>query len=318
MINIFPQDCLNNENKIQDDSVHLGIYDPPFGIGESKFDKHYNRDINNIIEGYQEAPDDYEQWTYLWMKEAKRVLKDNGSMYVIMGHSKLRHVLNAAHNLGLYEINHLIWKYNFGVNTRKKYVTSHYHILYYKKSESAKVTFNLNCRFGSQEKDQNNGSLLYKDLEDVFIINKDYAPNQQKNQNKLPEELIRKLIMYSSNVGDTVCDFFMGNFTTAYAALKLGRNVCGYEKNKKSFDYHIDKIKGIQIGCDLPNLKKIENIVPRNQGKRIELSEAEAICDDYRKWNSENILKKNIKLKLQEKYGRGPFAINNILDKYLD
>lgn len=318
MFTIYAEDCIDEKKKIKDGTVHLGIYDPPFGIGEIDFDKHYKRDSSNVIKGYKEAPDNYEQWTHLWLTEAKRVLNENGSMYIIMGHSNLRHVLNAAHNLGLHEINHLIWKYNFGVYTKKKYVTSHYHILHYSKSKKAKTTFNLNCRFGSQEKNQKGGSLLYQDLEDVFVINKDYSPNEKKNQNKLPEELIRKLIMYSSNEGDMVCDFFMGNFTTAYSALKLGRNVCGYELNKKSFDYHMNKLKDVEFGCDLKNLKKVENIVPLNQGKKIEDAEVKAICDDYHKLNATKMLKKDISLKLQEKYGRGPFAIKNILDKYLE
>ena len=318
MIKIFPEDCIDKDKKIKDGSVDLGIYDPPFGIGETGFDKHYKRDSTNVIQGYKEAPDDYGQWTHLWLTEAKRILKDNGSMYVFMGHSKLRHVLNAAHNLGLHEINHLIWKYNFGVNTKRKFVTSHYHILHYSKSKKIDPTFNLNCRFGSQEKDDNGGSLLYQDLEDVFIINRDYAPGQKKNQNKLPEELIRKLIMYSSNEGDMICDFFMGNFTTAYVSLKMGRNVCGYEMNKKSYDYHVDKLREIKFGCDLKEMKQVENIVPPNQGKKITSDEVKAICEDYFQMDSEKVKKGEISTKLQEKYGRGRFAIKNILDKHLE
>lgn len=318
MIRIYSEDCIDKEKKIKDGSVDLGIFDPPFGIGETGFNKHYKRDSSNVIQGYKEAPDDYEQWTHLWLAEAKRVLKENGSMYVIMGHSKLRHVLNAAHNLGLHEINHIIWKYNFGVNTKKKFVTSHYHVLYYSKSSKSTPTFNLNCRFGSQEKDSKGGSLLYQDLEDVFAINRDYAPNQKKNQNKLPEELIRKIIMYSSNEGDMVCDFFMGNFTTAYIATRLGRSVCGYEMNKKSYDYHIDKLKEIKLGSDLKMMKKVENILPVNQGKKITDADAKSICLDYIQMSSTKAKKKDIAKILQDKYGRGRFAIKNILDKHLE
>jgi site-specific DNA-methyltransferase (adenine-specific) len=316
MINIYPEDCLDKDKKIKNESVMLGIYDPPFGIGESKFDKHYKRDNLNIINGYKEAPADYALWTNLWLKEAVRVLNNNGSMYVIIGHTQLRHVLNAASNLNLVEINHLIWKYNFGVYTKKKYVTSHYHILYYKKVEKSKSKFNLNCRFGCQEKDSNGGSKLYHDLEDVFFINKEFSPGEKKNQNKLPEDLIKKLILYSSDPNDLVCDFFMGNFTTAYCAINLGRNICGYEINKESYNYHLPKIKKIKFGSELKTLKKVENIIPLNQGKKISEDEKKNIFADYKKMLSLNIKKKDISSTLQEKYGRGKFAIKNILDKY--
>lgn len=239
---IYNGDCLDPDRRIKDASVDLGIYDPPFGLGEVAFGKHYKRDSDQVVPGYQEAPKDYGAWTRLWMGEAQRVLKPDGSMYVISGHTNLRHILNAAAELGLREINHCIWKYNFGVNTTKKYVTSHYHVLYYAKG--AKTTFNTHCRHGSQELEKDGkGKTLYRDLEDVFVIQKDYSPGKKKNMNKLPEELIRKLVLYSSNKNDLVCDFFMGNFTTAYVALKLGRRVCGYEANKNSYDYHKDNVR---------------------------------------------------------------------------
>ena len=317
-VRIYNSDCIDPDKRIADESVMLGIYDPPFGIGESGFNKHYKRDSSNVIKGYQEAPEDYRRWTLEWMTEAKRVLHPNGSMYVITGHTNLIHILNAADGLGLVLINHIIWKYNFGVATKKKFVTSHYHILYFAKSKDAQLTFNTNCRFGCQEIADDGGKALYDDMEDVFVINKDYAPDEKKNQNKLPEELIRKLILYSSNKGDMVCDFFMGNFTTAVLARKLGRDVCGHEINTSSFDYHMARIKEIKFGCDLAMLKQVENIVPKNQGKKITSEEIASICDDYRKMLAEKLPKKDISSKLQEKYGRGKFAIKNILDANLD
>ena len=77
-------------------------------------------------------------------------------------------------------------------------------------------------------------------MEDVFAINKQNMPGAVKNNNKLPDELVSKMIEYSSNPGDVVCDFFMGNFTTAYCSTKLNRNVVGFEMNKEAYDYHIN------------------------------------------------------------------------------
>lgn len=315
MIKIFNGDCIDPEKRIPDQSVDLEIFDPPFGLGETGFDKHYKRDSSNVISGYKEAPDDYEQWTHLWMVEAKRILKENGSMFVIMGHTNLRGVLNAAHNLGLCLRNHIVWKYNFGVNTKKKFVTSHYHILYYTKSEKSIPTFNLNCRFGCQEVAEDGGKSLYDDLEDVWSINRDYSPGAKKNQNKLPEALIEKIIQYASNENDMICDFFMGNFTTAYAARKLGRKVCGYELNKKAYDYHISKVEAVGFGEKLKNLKKVENIIPLNQGKEVTEDETTNIWKDYCNLVFSGAPKGKVSEELQKKYGRGRFSIKNILDK---
>jgi site-specific DNA-methyltransferase (adenine-specific) len=317
---LFNDDCVSGSQRIVAGSVNLMICDPPFGINESEFNKHYKRDSDNVIDGYQEAPKDkgYDQWTLEWMTKAKELLSDNGSFYIISGHTNLRHILNAAAELGLDLVNHIIWKFNFGVNTKNKFVTSHYHILYYRKAANTTVVFNTHCRFGSQEKSAKGGSLLYQDMEDVFVINKDYSPNEAKNQNKLPEELIKKLILYSSNEGDLICDFFMGNFTTAYAALKMGRKVCGFELNKSTYDYHIAKLCNVVFGEDLANMKKVENINPSNQGKPVSEEEAFAICKDYEDMvEQQKMKKKDASVALQDKYGRGRFSIKNILDKYL-
>jgi site-specific DNA-methyltransferase (adenine-specific) len=237
-LSIYNDDCIDAQRRIPNCSVDLGIHDPPFGIGETKFDRCYNRDSSKIIAGYREAPPDYAAWTLRWLAEAKRVLKPNGSMFVIMGHTHLRHLLNAAAELGLHELNHVIWKFQFGVNATNKFVTSHYHVLFYAKSKSAVPIFNTYCRYTPADRDGKR-SLLYADLEDVFCIQRDYAPGERKNQNKLPAALVEKLISYSSNPGDMVCDFFMGNFTTAYCALKLGRRVCGYEINPAAYQHHM-------------------------------------------------------------------------------
>jgi len=244
-MNIYNEDCISGAKKyIADGSVDLMICDPPFGLSETSFDKqHYNRKANNIISGYVEAPPDYYRFTTEWMKEAYRVLKPNGSFYVFSGWTNLNHVLNALNEAGFVVINHIIWKYNFGVYTKKKFVSSHYHILYCKKSKKAKPYFNRNCRFQDDARTNKGRSMVYKDMEDVWTINKEYCPGAVKNVNKLPEALIEKIISYSSQEEDVVCDFFLGNFTTAIVSQRLNRRPCGFEINKESFDHYIDDVE---------------------------------------------------------------------------
>jgi len=237
---IYNEDCIvGAKNNFKDDSVDLLVCDPPFGINESTMDKHYNREESKVIDGYVEAPPDYYKFSLEWLTQAKRILKPNGSLYIISGWTKLGDVLKACEDLDLFLINHVIWKYNFGVYTSKKFVSSHYHILYLKKSKKAKPTFNTNCRYKDDQRNGKGGSLLYQDMEDVWIINKEYQKGKAKNQNKLPEKLLEKIILYSSNPDDLVCDFFLGNFTTATVAKKLGRIPCGFELNRTAFNHHL-------------------------------------------------------------------------------
>jgi len=308
-IQIYNEDCIAGAKKIADDSVRLAICDPPFGIGESSFDKHYSRKGDNVIDGYQEAPPDYLGWSQQWIKKIYRILAPNGSFYLIIGWTNLEYVLTAAREAGFNLVNHAVWKYNYGVNTKKKFVTSHYHILYYSKSKDP--VFNTYCRFRFQDRDKKGGSLLYKDLEDVFVIDREFSHDEQINQNKLPKELIAKIIEYSSNPGDVVCDFFMGNFTTAYVALALGRKVCGFEINSNAFSYHMPLIEKVQFGCDVK--PQPINELPENQGKEIDDAEMTMVYEDYLVLTVEGKTGKDASAILQVKYGRGKYAIGNII-----
>jgi site-specific DNA-methyltransferase (adenine-specific) len=58
-------------------------------------------------------------------------MKDDGSMYIVSGWSNLSSIYKALDKLDLYTINHIVWKYNFGVATKSKFVSAHY-ILYIK------------------------------------------------------------------------------------------------------------------------------------------------------------------------------------------
>ena len=312
---IYNMECVEGSKKhLLDKSVDLMICDPPFGIGESKFDKHYNRDEDNVTDGYVEAPEDYYDFSQQWISESVRVLKDDGSMYIISGWSNSDIVGRVLRELGLVVVNKVIWHFNFGVNTTKKFVTSHYEIFYVIKDKKNKPIFNTNCRFGNHEKEDGK-SLRYQDMQSVWMINKENQPGKVKNKNKLPEELIRKMVLYSSNEKDVVCDFFLGNFTTATVAKKLNRIPCGFEMNKNGFKSKIFNLKKIEEGCDIVF---VENITNKNKGEKITSDIAKKICDDFKQLIEDNpkITNKKAIEQLSKKHGRGTFSIDKILKKY--
>ena len=195
------------------DSIDLIITDPPYGIDFKKNKANYNRNADFVIDGYQDIPADvYEEFTNIWINDAYDVLKPTGSMYVFSGWNNLVYVLQALNNAGFTTINHLIWKYPFGVYTTRKYVTSHYHCLFVVKNPK-KYTFNN----------------IESYQEDVIAINREYNRGKKKIPTQLPTNLIEKLMLNSSNEGDIVLDQFLGSGTTAVVAQQLHRNYVGME-----------------------------------------------------------------------------------------
>ena len=314
MIKIYNEDCIKGAKVyIKDNSVDLIICDPPFGIGETKFEGLYNRK-NNIIDGYVEAPKDYNTFSKQWVKEAERVLKENGTLYIFSGWSNLYDILDAIKDSNLLTLNQIIWKYNFCVFAKKKFISSHYHVLRVAK-QKADLTFNTYCRFGPQEKASDGKSLLNIDLEDVFLINKEYSSGEVKNNNKLPLEIINKLILYSSNEGDLVSDFFLGNFTTAFSAKGLNRDFVGFELNESGFKHHSKKLQGYEEGCLTKKLKQIKVELPKNQGNKITNEEVIKIKKRFSELLKTEKTKKSIIEILMKEFERGKFSIINILKR---
>ena len=222
---------------IQDEKINLIVTDPPFAINFKKKKANYNRKESNVIDGYQDIPvEEYDQFTYNWLSEAYRLLKDNGSMYVISGYNNLDMILNNLKVLGFYLQNHIIWKFQFGIVTRRKFVTSHYHILFVTKHKT-KYNFYPNCRFADTDRTANKGSARYQDMEDVWYIKKEYWTGEKKTPTKLPMELVKKILSYSSKKGDLILDPFLGSGQVALGAKQMKRNYIGIELKKSYYDF---------------------------------------------------------------------------------
>jgi site-specific DNA-methyltransferase (adenine-specific) len=308
-------DCIEGAGKyLANDSVDLILTDPPYGIGGDKLHKHYNRNEDNVIDGYIEIPPgEYENFSKEWISQAERVLKPGGSIYIVSGYTNLRHILNALSLTNLKEINHIIWKYNFGVYTKTKYISSHYHILYYIKP-GGKPTFNTFCRFSDSEKRENGGSLNYLDREDVWMINKEYKPGKIKNKNELPSSLLAKIISYSSKPDDLVCDFFLGSFSTAKMAIGLGRNATGFEKSKVAFEYQMKQIEKIQFGEYLNDIRIPPQNLLHKRGKHITQTEKDEINIMFFELRSKGYSKKDSIEQISKSTGRGYWSILKMID----
>lgn len=319
MYQLYPCDCISGAAEyLSDQSIDLIITDPPYGIRGADLHKHYHRKEEYVIDGYVDVkPDEYADFSMKWIDQAARVLRPGGSIYVFSGHTNLTDIIIALQRAGLTEQNHIIWKYNFGVYTARKYVTSHYHLLYYTKPGGA-VTFNTFARYSSSEKNEANRSLNYQDREDVWIINREYQPGQIKNKNALPWQILIKIMQYSSNEGDTVADFFLGGFSTARVALGLNRKIAGFEINRRSFNYNIKEIEQTPPGFLLPSLKTGSNDQPVNLRKRWTSKEIDSLKRRYQNLRRQIRNKGDIIEILQNEFGRGYFSILNKISEISD
>ena len=226
-----------------DESIDLVITDPPFAIDFQSNMATYNRKDSNVLMGYEEVDlSNYDGFTMAWLGEATRLLKESGSMYIFSGWNNLRSLLIAIDEYRLTTVNHLIWKYQFGVVTKRKYVTSHYHCLYVCKDDK-KRKFYPYARHGKDEKTENGGSAHYKDKEDVWVINREYWTGKVKTPTKLPAELVKKILAYSSDEGDWILDPFLGSGQVAVVSHMNNRNAVGFEIVPEYYNFIMKRLE---------------------------------------------------------------------------
>ena len=228
---------------IPDETIDLVVTDPPFAINFKAKKANYNRTASRVLSGYNEINvEDYYKFTNNWMRQVKRVLKKSGSMYVFSGWNNLKDILTALDVNGFTTINHIIWKYQFGVVTAKKFVTSHYHCLFVCKNDKMRKFFPYS-RFKKNAKTSDGKSLHYRDKEDVWIIKREYWTGDYKTPTKLPAEIIKKILQYSSEKNDLILDPFLGSGQVAVISKMLGRKYLGFEIIKSYYDFAYKRLE---------------------------------------------------------------------------
>lgn len=234
---IYNMSCIDGMKSIPSNKIDLIVTDPPFAIDFKATRQNYNRTASRVMQGYNEIKQkDYYDFTLQWMSDAFRILKKSGSMYVFSGWNNLKDILNALDNVGFTTVNHIIWKYQFGVVTSRKYVTSHYHCIYVCKDEKKRKFYPF-VRFKKTDRSQDGCSLHYKDKEDVWEIKREYWTGDKKTPTKLPAEIVKKILQYSSTTGDVVFDPFLGSGQVAVISKMLNRKYIGFEVVPEYYDF---------------------------------------------------------------------------------
>ena len=235
--NIYNCDCIQGMKSVPKNKIDLVITDPPFAINFRAKKANYNRKQSHVLEGYNEiSAENYYDFTLEWMSQVHRILKESGSMYLFSGWNNLKEILMAIDDVGFHLVNHIIWKYQFGVVTKNKYVTSHYHCLYVCKNEKKRKFFPFK-RFSKNAKSEDGHSLHYQDKEDVWEIKREYWTGETKTPTKLPAEIIEKILFYSSKKNDIVFDPFLGSGQVAVVSKIHERRFCGFEVVKDYYKF---------------------------------------------------------------------------------
>ena len=251
LINLEDIEYIGNENslaicgdsievlrKINEKSINLIFADPPYNIG-----KHFG----NNIDKWNEV-DEYIEWCIEWIDECFRILKDDGVMY-FMTATQYMPFLDVYVSKKYNVLSRIVWTYDSsGVQSKKMYGSLYEPILMVNKTNKSKYTFNyqdilVEAKTGAKRKlidyrktppQPYNTQKVPGNVWDFSRVR--YKMDEYENHpTQKPEELLKRIILASSNENDIVLDPFSGSFTTASVAVKLNRKAIGIDLNPEFF-----------------------------------------------------------------------------------
>ena len=238
-------DCLEELKKIPDKTFNLVFADPPYNlqIGEELTRPDASK-VNGVNDKWDKfnSFEHYDTFSKVWLSECKRILKDNGSIWVIGSYHNIFRLGYHLQNLDYWLLNDVIWRKNNPMpNFRgSRFTNAHETLIWASKNKKSKYTFNyqsLKCL--------NDDLQMRSDWKLPICSGKERLKKNGKkiHSTQKPEALLHRIILATTNKGDTVFDPFLGTGTTAVVCKKLGRNYYGIEKDKKYFYAAKERIK---------------------------------------------------------------------------
>lgn len=250
-VKLYLSDSFKQLKKIDEKTVDMIFADPPYFLSSGGISCHSGKQVT-VNKGNWDATltiDERIKYNRKWLKECRRILKDNGTIWISGTFHNIYSVGVALELEGYSIINNIIWqKPNPAPNLACRCFTNSTETILWArkqltKNKKGKHTFNY-----SLMKEKNNG----KQMKDVWLINlpKKYEKKYGHHVAQKPEALLERIILASTNEGDLILDPFLGSGTTGVCALKLNRKFIGIEKDENFIEIAKKRIQ------DVLNLKE--------------------------------------------------------------
>lgn len=264
---IIEGDCIEILSRLPDQSVDLVFADPPYNLqlggGLTRPDQ---STVNGVTDDWDrfDSFDAYDLFTHQWLTEARRVLKDNGAIWVIGSYHNIFRVGAILQDSGFWIQNDVIWlKTNPMPNFKgTRFQNAHETLIWAGKSEKSKVTFNYQAL-----KVFNEDTQMRSDWTIPLCTGGERLKGEDGKKvhpTQKPEALLKRVMLATTNPGDIILDPFSGTGTTAAVAKMLGRKFVGIERDPTYAAASRARLSGIEpVGQDALQVEQSKKALPR-------------------------------------------------------
>jgi len=248
-ITLFHDNCLNILNKLPENSVDMIFADPPYFLSNGGISCKAGKMVSvnkadwDKSKGFEE---DF-KFTQNWINACRRVLKNNGTIWISGTMHNIYQVGFSLQKFNFKILNEISWfKPNAPPNLTCKYFAhAHETIIWARKHIKISHTFNYNKMKEWDDKIASQG----KQMRSIWHI--PLTPMREKTHGKHPTqkpiELLKRIIISSTNENDLILDPFNGSGTTGVVALELNRQYIGIDKEKDFLDLTLKRINSLEI-----------------------------------------------------------------------
>ncbi|MER0239343.1 site-specific DNA-methyltransferase [Fulvimarina sp. MAC8] len=226
--------CVTEMERLPSESVDAIFADPPYNLqlgGDLMRPDHSKVDAVDDAWDQFESFQAYDAFTRAWLLAARRVLKPNGTLWVIGSYHNIFRVGASLQDLGYWILNDIVWrKTNPMPNFRgKRFQNAHETLIWASRDAKAKsYTFNYEALKASNDDVQMRSDWLFPICSGGERLKDEDGVKAHPTQK--PEALLARILMASTKPGDVVLDPFFGTGTTGAVAKRLGRDFVGIER----------------------------------------------------------------------------------------
>jgi len=230
---ILQGDCIAEMARLPDKSVDMIFADPPYNL-------QLGGELFRPEGGRVDACDDdwdkfdslaaYDDFTREWLDQARRILKDNGTIWVIGSYHNIYRVGALLQDADFWILNDIVWrKSNPMPNFRgTRFTNAHETLLWCAKDEKARYTFNYRAMKALNDDLQMRSDWVLPICSGSERVKDDEGNKAHPTQK--PESLLYRILLACTKPGDVVLDPFFGTGTTGAVARRLGRRWIGIER----------------------------------------------------------------------------------------
>jgi modification methylase len=242
---ILQGDCIAEMARLPDKSVDMIFADPPYNLqlGGDLFRPEGGR-VDAVDDEWDkfESLTTYDNFTREWLDQARRVLKDNGTIWVIGSYHNIYRVGALLQDADFWILNDIVWrKTNPMPNFRgTRFTNAHETLLWCAKDEKARYTFNYRAMKALNDDLQMRSDWLLPICSGGERVKGDDGAKAHPTQK--PEALLYRILLACTKPGDVVLDPFFGTGTTGAVARRLGRRWIGIERESAYVKVARDRI----------------------------------------------------------------------------